>query len=147
MEKKHSPVIIAGKQQNWAKGTAVLGARGFIFLSGSPGINHRTGEIPKSPGDQARLALENIKAILEEYGSSLENIVHIFQFVKGQFPDGNIINSPKWVEISKAMQEFWRDNYPEFLFENNCISETLIGVTSLAVPGFEVEIQAIASIP
>ncbi len=146
MEIQRAPIVIAGQAREWARGTGVVGARGFVFLSGSVGFDLNTGKIPEGAGEQAKLALENIKGALEEYGSSLKNIVHIYQFVKGQFPNG-VSNDPKWTEISHAMQDFWKENCPEFRHENNPIAETLIGVTSLAMPELQVEIQAVAAIP
>lgn len=146
MEIKRSPMVMTGENADWSKGTSVVGARGFIFLSGSAGWNLEAGTIPETPREQAVLALENIKALAGEYGSSLENLVHIFMFVKGQFPDG-IANDPNWIEIDKTMQEFWRENCPELCRDNNPVPETLVGVTSLAMPEFYIEIQATLAIP
>jgi len=73
MEISRSPVIIAGNPAVYAKGSAVTGAKGHVFLSGSVGVDVDTGQVPEGAGEQARLALENIKARLEEYGSSFMN--------------------------------------------------------------------------
>ncbi len=145
MEIHRSPVVIAGQSAPYAKGTAVKGNKGFVWLSGSIGIDVDTGKIPEEAGEQAKLAMENIKARLEEYGSSLKNIVHIWQYVKGQFPNG-IVNDARYSEIRNAMQEFWRVNCPEFLKENNPPASTLLGVTSLANPEFHLEIMVVAAI-
>ena len=145
MEIKRSPVIIDGKPAVYAKGTAVVGNKGFVWLSGSVGINVSTGKIPEGAGEQAKIAMENIKARLEEYGASLKNIVHIWQYIKGQFPDG-IINDPRYPEIRSAIEEFWSENCPEFLIENNPPASTLLGVTSLARPQLHLEIMVVAAI-
>ncbi|MCP2605121.1 RidA family protein [Candidatus Aminicenantes bacterium AH-873-B07] len=51
-------------------------ANGFIFVSGQIPINPATGELIKgSIEQQTEQVLKNIKAILEEAGSSLENVV------------------------------------------------------------------------
>ncbi len=51
-------------------------ANGFIFVSGQIPINPATGELVKGPIEkQTEQVLKNIKAILEEAGSSLENVV------------------------------------------------------------------------
>jgi 2-iminobutanoate/2-iminopropanoate deaminase len=51
-------------------------ANGFIFVSGQIPIDPATGEIIKgSIEKQTEQVLKNIKAILEEAGSSMENIV------------------------------------------------------------------------
>ena len=130
----------------WAKGTSAVGAKGSVFLSGCTGRNVETGEIAESPAEQAKLALTNIKSALAQYGSSLENILHIWEYVVGDFPDG-IINDPKWAEINGAMQDFWRENCPEFLAEDNPPASTLLGITRLALPQFHIEIMVVAAIP
>ena len=146
MEIKRSPVIVAGQQQAYAKGAAVIGSRGFVFLSGSIGIDIRNGKIPEEIAIQTKLALENIKIRLEEYGSSLENILHIWWYMKGQFPDG-IRNSPEWEMCSQERERFWKENCPEFTSQNNPPAYTLLGVTALGLPDFKVEIMVVAAIP
>ena len=58
-------------------------ADNFVFGSGQIPIDPKTGEIIK--GDirqQTRQVMENIKAILEAAGMSLENIVSAFVFLR-----------------------------------------------------------------
>ncbi|MGH9339362.1 MAG: RidA family protein [Acidobacteriota bacterium] len=51
-------------------------ANGFIFVSGQGPIDPRTSEINRGPiPDQVRQTLDNIKAILEAAGSSMDKIV------------------------------------------------------------------------
>ena len=145
MEIQRAPVVIAGQPAVYAKGTKVVGNKGSVWLSGSVGIDVGTGKVPEGAGEQAKLALENIKARLEEYGSSLKNIVHIWLYVKGQFPNG-IINDPRYQAIRNAIDEFWRANCPEFLVGNNPPASTLLGVTSLARPEYHLEIMVVAAI-
>ncbi len=146
MEIKRSPVIVAGQQQAYAKGTAVIGSKGFVFLSGSIGMDISNGEVPEGIAKQTTLALENIKTRLEEHGSSLDTILHIWWYMKGQFPDG-IRSSLEWELCSRERERFWEENYPEFSSQNNPPAYTLLGVTALALPDFKVEIMVIAAIP
>ncbi|MCS7104805.1 MAG: RidA family protein [Thermofilaceae archaeon] len=54
----------------------------FIFVSGQIGINPITGKLVEGGvREQARQALENIKAILEEAGSSIEDVVLAVVFI------------------------------------------------------------------
>ena len=53
----------------------------FVFLSGTPGLNPSTGKLSESFEEQTRQALLNIKAILEEVGSSLDKIVKTTVFM------------------------------------------------------------------
>ncbi len=145
MEIQRTPVVIAGRPAVYAKGTRVVGNKGFVWLSGSVGVDVGTGKVPEGAGEQATLAMGNIKARLDEYGSSLKNIVHIWLYVKGQFPNG-ILDDPRYPTIKKAIEEFWMANCPEFLVENNPPASTLLGVTSLARPELHLEIVVVAAI-
>jgi enamine deaminase RidA (YjgF/YER057c/UK114 family) len=102
LEIQRSPFVITGQNREWAKATVVFGARGTIYLSGSAGTDPATGETPESIGEQATNALQSIKTILEEYGSSLKYILHMFYYVKGSFPDG-MLGNPVWQEADRAM--------------------------------------------
>lgn len=53
---------------------AVL-TEGLLFASGQLGINPATGAMPPTVEEQAELALENLKAVLEAGGSSLDRVV------------------------------------------------------------------------
>ena len=53
----------------------------LIFTSGQLPIDPKTGEMPDSVEEQASQALENIAAILEEAGSSLDNAIKLTVFL------------------------------------------------------------------
>ncbi len=48
---------------------------GMLFLSGQLGIDPASDKLVKGIGEQTKQALENIKAILEAAGSSLDKVV------------------------------------------------------------------------
>jgi len=50
-------------------------AGGFVFCSGTAGIDPATGEIPDGIAAQTRLALRNLDAILTEAGASMASLV------------------------------------------------------------------------
>ena len=50
-------------------------AGNYIFVSGQLPINAETGEMPSDIKEQTKQSIENIKAILEEAGATLENVV------------------------------------------------------------------------
>lgn len=50
-------------------------AGNFIFVSGQLPINPETGEMPSDIKAQTRQSIANIRAILEEEGASLDNVV------------------------------------------------------------------------
>jgi 2-iminobutanoate/2-iminopropanoate deaminase len=56
--------------------SAAVKANGFVFVSGLPPIDRRTGKIERASIDrQTELVLENVKAALEAAGSSLDKVV------------------------------------------------------------------------
>ena len=54
----------------------------FVLTSGQIPVNPQTGEIPTDIAQQARRSLENIKAILEQAGLGVKDIVKTTVFVK-----------------------------------------------------------------
>ncbi|MCP8615974.1 RidA family protein [Salirhabdus salicampi] len=88
----------------------------YIFISGQIPLNHETGEIPEQFADQVELVLRNIKAIVEEAGSSLEDVVKTTVFLSdinhyAQFNEiystyfGDIMPARSAVEVSKLPKD------------------------------------------
>ena len=79
-------------------------AEKFIFVSGTPGLDLHSGQVVSdSFEDQTRQCFQNIKTILEEAGSSINNVVKTTIFmVTGN--DFSIIN--------KVYGEFFPENPP-----------------------------------
>ncbi len=91
-------------------------AGGFLYTSGQLPIHPETGNVPASIEEQTKLVLENLKAIIEEAGSSLENVVKCTVYLKNfnDFPTMNSIyatyftnNQPAraTVEITKLAKD------------------------------------------
>ncbi|WP_072948647.1 RidA family protein [Rhodococcus koreensis] len=102
-------------------------AENLIWVSGQVGIDRATGEIPEDPQAQARLAFEGVKQVLEEAGSSLENIVELTTFHTDLQGDGPGFGAVK--------DQYIGEPYPSW---------TGVGVTQLARPEFVVEIRVVA---
>ncbi len=145
MEIHRTPLIVAGRSRGYAKGTRAIGAKGFVWLSGVVGFDPDTGEVPEGMREQTKLTMANIKSRLEEYGTSLKNIVHLRQYFKGEFLNG-VFNDPKYPEYAAVVEDFWKENCPEFLKENNPPALTIIGVTALARPQLLLEIDVVAAV-
>jgi 2-iminobutanoate/2-iminopropanoate deaminase len=66
---------------------------GLVFLSGQLGINPATGIIPEDFARQAAQALDNVRAVVEAAGSSLERVlsVDVFLVDMGRFAEFNQI--------------------------------------------------------
>jgi len=82
-------------------------------------------------GAQTRQALANLKTTLAAAGASVEDIVRLRTYVVG--------HKPEYLEpIGMALGEFYGDITPA--------ANTWIGVQSLAMPEFLIEIEATAEI-
>ncbi len=65
---KNSPAAIGPYSQGIIAG-------GFLFTSGQLPVHPVTGEVPSSIDEQTKQVLENLKAIIEAAGSTLDSVV------------------------------------------------------------------------
>lgn len=54
----------------------------LVFTSGQLPINTETGEMPLDIKEATKQSLENVKAILESAGSSLDKVIKVTVFIK-----------------------------------------------------------------
>jgi len=147
MIKKSFPIYYEGKRMLWPTGVAVWGAGGFVFLSGTEGQTKAKWVIEEGMAEQTRLSLQKLKDRLEDFGTSLENICHLWIYIVAkEFPDG-IGGDPNFPEATKVIGEFWQKHAPELTFKRNPPPSSLIGVSGLACKGQLIEIVAIAALP
>ena len=66
-------------------------AGGFLFTSGQLPINPVTGQVPSSIEEQTAQVLDNLKAIIEEAGSSMEKVVKCTVYLQN-FSDFEVMN-------------------------------------------------------
>jgi enamine deaminase RidA (YjgF/YER057c/UK114 family) len=139
MEIKRPRDVRAGKQLEWAKGTAVTGARGFVFLTGITGRDPKSGEVvPGGMDAQMYIIFGYIDAKLKELGSSMENICHIRM---------------DWTDstgVMEALEKCWQKYCPRFSQQNpdrDPPAVTGIGVSEMAAPGMVIEVTVTAAIP
>lgn len=79
-------------------------AEKFIFVSGTPGLDLQTGKVVSdSFEDQTRQCFQNIKVILEEAGSSIDNVVKTTIFM---------VTGNDFSVINKVYGEFFPENPP-----------------------------------
>ena len=98
----------------------------MIWVSGQVGIDgaFKPG---KDMTEQARLAFEGLKAVLDTAGATLADVVELMTFhtdLRGEMG-----------EFSPVKDAYFPDRYPSW---------TAVGVTQLAAPEFKIEIRAIA---
>lgn len=75
---------------------------------------------------QARLAFENLRAVLAEAGAGLADVVELVTYH---------VDMREMPVFSKVKQEFFPESYPAW---------TAVGVTALALPELRVEVRATA---
>ena len=155
MEVKTHKLYYGGNLMPWGKGTVVKNPNGWIFLGGTEGIDpdsNKTQTLAAETGPvdvvegveaQAKLCFEKIKSALEEMGSSLNNIVKMWYYIVGDYPEG-LARSNTWQTISRVREQFFREHAPQLCVDNNPPTFDLIGVKHLALPKMMVEIAVVA---
>jgi enamine deaminase RidA (YjgF/YER057c/UK114 family) len=157
MEIKTLKLYYGGKQMPWGKACVIKNFKGLVILGGHEGImpDTRTKDTPyeynqpvevaEGAEAQARLAFQKIKATLDEAGARVENIVKMWYYVVGDFPEG-LAYSETWKSICKAREEFFQEYAPGLCADKNPPTFDLIGVKSLALPKMVVEIAVEAAL-
>lgn len=56
----------------------------LVFSSGSVGTDYSTNTLPASVEEQTVFAIENLKAVLEKGGSSLNHVLKVLLFIKNR---------------------------------------------------------------
>ena len=75
----------------------------LIFVSGQLPIDPKTGEIPSDIKAQTRYSIENIKAILEEAGASLDNVLKSTCY---------LADMSYFVPMNEVYAEYFKAPYP-----------------------------------
>ena len=107
----------------------VTGAQTILFISGQVAYTEK-GQ-PAHPGDfaaQARATFAALKAQVEAGGGTVDNIVKLNTY---------LVDIRHRTELAAIREEFLGKKAP---------ASTLVGVTALAMPGWLIEVEAIAVI-
>lgn len=99
----------------------------FVFCSGQIGIDPETGELKKNLEEQARQVFENLKAVLEAAGSSINKVVKTTIFLK---------NVQDFSKVNEIYAEYFSKNKP---------ARSTVEVSNLP-KGALLEVEAIAEI-
>ena len=121
--------IIQTKKAPAAVGPYVqaIGTEEFVFTSGQIPLNPETGDLVTEISDAARQSLSNIKAVLEEAGSSMDKVIKCTVYLAD-------IND--FAAVNEVYKEFFNDHKP-------ARSALQVGALPLGAP---LEIEAIASL-
>lgn len=98
---------------------------GLLFTSGQIPLNPSTGELVTEIKAATKQSLENVKAILEAAGTSLENVVKTVVYIKDMNDFG---------EVNEVYGEYFKENAPA----RSCVEVARLPKDAL------VEIEAIA---
>ena len=131
MKKITYPLYYAGKKQRFAR-SVVVGD--LVFVSGSSGRTMETGDVSSdNVKEQMIVALDKIRAALEEAGSSMGNIVKTVIYLKRR-EDYDIMRATEF--------EYYKKYAPKLVEEPP--ASTFIQPASLSRPNMLVEIDIIA---
>ena len=101
----------------------------LVFVSGNVGRTPETGKVvPGGMAEQTRQTMENIGAILEEAGTSFENVLKM---------DCHLTSMDDFPLFNEVWESYFPDNPPARI----CTQAGALG------PGFVVEIDAVATLP
>jgi enamine deaminase RidA (YjgF/YER057c/UK114 family) len=128
VHKPLSPQSIHPPFAPYSPGVEVSSRSRLVFVSGQLGID-RSGFIPPDCGAQAKLAFDNVAAILGEAGMALKDIVRINAYVTGRE------HLQPYMQVRNG------------LFFEPFPASTLMIVAGFARPEFFVEIEAVAALP
>ncbi len=103
----------------------------LAFVSGQIARRGLTDPVPDSLAEQAAIVRDDIAAILADLGVSAEHVVMMRAYVVDLSPE-------KGAEAFPIIGE---------LFDGPVPSITAIGVTSLADPAFQIEVELVVSLP
>lgn len=124
--KTHVPASIGKPASHFAHGVSVDGAQRWLHISGQVG-READGSLSGDTPAQMRRCFDNIIAVLDDAGMSVQNLVKLTVF----------LTDTKDVAL-------FRDTRDEMLDGHLCAS-TLLVVSALASPDWTVEIEAVAA--
>ena len=101
----------------------------LVFTSGWVGYELDTSEVPEGIQAQTEQTLENLKAVLEAAGTTLDRVVKVTVYLKN-------------VGDFRAMNQVYRRYFPK-----DPPARTTIGAGALADPALLVEIEMVAALP
>jgi enamine deaminase RidA (YjgF/YER057c/UK114 family) len=74
-------VGVAARIGTYSDAVEMAPGKRMLYVSGTPGLDSKTGQLPEGFIEQADLAWRNIKAILSEAGMGVEDIVKLTQYL------------------------------------------------------------------
>jgi 2-iminobutanoate/2-iminopropanoate deaminase len=101
----------------------------FIFVSGTTSLDSKGRVQGRDVAEQTTVVMRKIDAALKSAGAKMRDLVRLTIFVTDIRDMG---------PISRALDR---------ALKGSAVSATMVGVSALAVPGLQVEIEATAMVP
>jgi len=101
----------------------------FVFISGTTSLDSKGRVQGKDAAEQTTVTMRKVEAALKSAGAKMKDLVRLTIFVTDIRDMG---------PISKALDK---------ALKGSAVSATMVGVSALAVPGLQVEIEATAILP
>lgn len=98
----------------------------LLFVSGQVGV--RDGKVVEGIEEQTRATLDNIRAVLECAGATLEDVVKVTVFIS---------DMSLWPKMNEVYAQYFPDEPP---------ARSALGVNGLALPGLLVEMECVAEV-
>jgi 2-iminobutanoate/2-iminopropanoate deaminase len=129
MPKQHvnPPFLFPNIEHGFSQVVVASGAKA-VFISGQTAWDANKTIVARTLGEQTRQALRNVRAAVEAAGGNLEDIVALRIYIVHQAEQD-------LGPVGSALREVFTTNPP---------TSSWIGVSSLAVPDFLIEIEATA---
>jgi 2-iminobutanoate/2-iminopropanoate deaminase len=98
-------------------------AEKFLFVAGQTGTDPKTGQLPDGVAAQTKQTLENVKAIVEAAGASLDNVVRVGVYLRDiqDFGAMNEVYKTYFTQNQPARTTIQAGLVRQFLVEIDCI--------------------------
>ena len=123
-DRKHVVLDQSAARSNFPFSDAVL-VGNTLYIAGTVGVEHATGKPPASAEDEARLAMDGVKQVLESQGMAMDDLVSV-QVVSTDFS--------LYDKFNAVYRTYFHEQFPARAF---------LGVASL-IRGARFEITGIA---
>ncbi len=120
---------VAGQAQPISHYTDAVRAGNLLFISGCVPVDERGGLVGGDDVAQARQVFHNVGAVLAAAGAGFADVVKVTVF---------LLDIDDRTRINGVRQEVFGDARP---------ASTLIEISRLAVPGAELDVEAVALLP
>lgn len=100
-------------------------AGNLLYTAGFGPQDPATGDVPSTVGEQTAQVLANVKAVLAEYGATLDDVVKVTAHLEHLKRD--------FAEFNETYAEFFREPYPVRTTVGSTLYDILVEIDVVAV--------------